>query len=655
MVGLLRLRRRTFFWLIPLALLAVLAACEAAGWAFLRVPAENLLARRLERPVRLEPPFRLGLFGAIDVRLGGLWIAAPEGFAAPHLATARDLEIRLRYRDLPDILGERSLPIAHLGATTLDIQLLRQADGKATWQFRTAEDKDAAGPVLPTVASLRIGESRLVFRDPISKSDLVAGFTAGSAAGDASRIRAEARGKLLGEPVKLDVDATGWLPSSPGQEADLPLRGRVALAYGKGGIEADFEGRIADPLGKRQIEGAVEAKGSSLGIVGELIDKPIPTTGPFSIAGRFSGSGDTWRIDVGAARVGSSFLNGRFSLDLAPSPPRVEGELGGKRFVLADLAPALGTRRPDGTPIEPAGGAILPDRPLHLSRLKNLDARVKVEIERVDLGALFAEPISPLKGVLMLRQGQLALNDLDAVTARGRLRGRITIDARSNPPDWRAGLAWDGIRLEDWLRPPGPRDPKGLPEPDSFIAGALNGRASLNGSGDTTADLLASLNGQVTSFVRAGKLSHLAVEAVGLDLAQGLGLALSGDDALPIDCAVVDLKVRAGVLTPEVAMLDTPVTLILGKGAIDLGRERLDLRIVARPKNASPLTLRSPINIRGSFADPAVIPDPAPIAARVLGGLALAVINPLAAIIPFVDPGEGQGSPCRRSLEELKR
>jgi hypothetical protein len=120
-----------------------------------------------------------------------------------------------------------------------------------------------------------------------------------------------------------------------------------------------------------------------------------------------------------------------------------------------------------------------------------------------------------------------------------------------------------------------------------------------------------------------------------------------------MQCAVVDMQSQQGTVRPEVALIDTPVTLMLMDGKVDLRQELLDLRFIARPENVSPFTARSPILITGTFADPSIRPKAAPIAARVLGSIALAFVNPLAAIIPFLDPGTGEHSPCADALRDF--
>ena len=232
--------------------------------------------------------------------------------------------------------------------------------------------------------------------------------------------------------------------------------------------------------------------------------------------------------------------------------------------------------------------------------------------------------------------------------------------AAAKLPTWRIDLNWKDINLEKWLQVSEDRKQQARKEgeavPDAYVTGTLNGKTKLSGKGQSTAELLASLDGNISTHIRKGSISHLIVEALGLDVAQGLGLLIKGDNSLPMQCAVVDLKSSQGLITPNVALIDTPVTVILADGKISLARETLDLRLVAKPKNVSPFTVRSPINITGTFTNPKIRPEATPIAARVLGGIALAFVNPLAAILPFIDPGSGSDeASCSDALRTLQQ
>lgn len=98
-----------------------------------------------------------------------------------------------------------------------------------------------------------------------------------------------------------------------------------------------------------------------------------------------------------------------------------------------------------------------------------------------------------------------------------------------------------------------------------------------------------------------GEISHLIIEAIGLDIAQATSLLMKGDGYLKMQCAVLDFKANKGILEPHIALIDTSVTTALIDGNIDMGEEKLDLRITAKPKSFSSFTVRSPLKVGGTF------------------------------------------------------
>lgn len=630
---------------VVLLLVGGVAAGELAGWSFLRAPLERFASRHLQRPVRIAAPFRLHLLGAIDVHAGALWIGAPAGFDAPHLIDARDVDLRLRYRDLLGRRDTEPLRIEGLRVANIDARLIRDARGDATWRFGPSKKEGEAAPP-PRLAHLTVGTGEALIDDAPTDTRLTVKFSTEEGAAEREpSAHARIDGRLRGRPLSGKLVTRGLIPLAE-REAAAPVPVRGDIEYG--GVHLAFDGGVSELWGARDLKASASARGPSLSVLGKLFGLVLPTTDPFALHGKLSKEGGLWHIDVDSATIGDSALRGRFVYNKDTTPPRLDGELGGERLVLADLAPAFGTRTPDGERAPPPAGRVLPHRKLNLPELKNMDANVAVNVDHVDLGKLFSQPIAPLKGHLRLEGKRLALRDIDATTAKGRLRGEIAIDARPQPAQWRSELQWSGIHLQDWFGGPG----KGRDE--TYLSGTLHGRSKLTGQGNAVDEVLGSLDGDVTLFIRQGRVSHLVIELLGLDVAQSLGLVLTGNESVKVSCAAADLEAKNGRLTPRVALLDTPVTLVLADGSVDLGRERLDLRLTAKPKNVSPFTLRSPILVQGSFDDPRFVPKSGPLAAKVLASLALGILNPLAAILPFVDLGEAVGPQCREALAELK-
>ena len=120
-------------------------------------------------------------------------------------------------------------------------------------------------------------------------------------------------------------------------------------------------------------------------------------------------------------------------------------------------------------------------------------------------------------------------------------------------------------------------------------------KTKASGAGNSTAEIIAHLDGQALLQVHEGTLSHLLTELAGLDVAQALGVFIRGDRPLPLRCARLDLVIQQGIVQPRLAFLDNDDSSMTMGGKVDLRDESLDLRVTVQPKDFSPLTLRAPI------------------------------------------------------------
>jgi len=190
------------------------------------------------------------------------------------------------------------------------------------------------------------------------------------------------------------------------------------------------------------------------------------------------------------------------------------------------------------------------------------------------------------------------------------------------------------VAIEQWFK----FEAKSLS--DHPVTGRLRADVDVQGHGRSTAALLGSLSGPVHVQLDKGSISHLLTEAMGLDLAQGLGVLLKGDKNLQLNCARVDGSFKAGVLRPRSAVVDNRDSRIDIDGRVSLADEALDLRVVAHPKDFSLLTLRSPVRVQGTLGDPRVALEGKAIGGKAIAAIALGALTPPAALLAFVDPGE---------------
>ena len=275
-----------------------------------------------------------------------------------------------------------------------------------------------------------------------------------------------------------------------------------------------------------------------------------------------------------------------------------------------------------------------------------------IDIAEVDLNTRLLLPLKPLHAHLQLSGGTLTLRDINASLGQGRLRGDVRLDGRGKTALWDANMRMEGVRTEHWLRQ------KDSDQPPRFVSGQISGRAALHGQGASTADILSTLKGQARVELSDAKVSRLGIEMVGLDLADILGLMIKGDHMLPVQCAVADFTAQDGVLRPRVMVLDTAVSAVWVEGSLSLASEALALRAVVMPKDFSLASLRMPLQVRGTLAQPEVSFEKGSMGVKLASSVLLALVNPLGALIPLLDPGDADAaqrgaSGCKAVMQKM--
>ena len=671
------------------AVLAGAIVCEALGWPFLVGPAQRMLADTLKREVRLSDApdkGRIHLLGGLRVDVPVLEIGSAGWSGDPFFLRAENAQLRVAYAALWRAHRGDALDIKRLHADRLVVHAERRDDGLASWQFGDPKAQRQKGTRLPRVRSLSVNDGELTVVDAPLKADIRAqvrlaenaaasdglpdaaqdGAQEASAASAPVPDRAastplrglvvRAKGTYGGFPVEGRLRSIGITPLLVSDDDAPPVP--VALRIDAGRASLRFRGTVTDVLKLEGMTGRVRVAGPSLSAVGDPLGVTLPTTGPFAIDGRVAKRGDVWNVLVDDATVGNSKLNAALTYDLRPKVPLLSGRVAGPRLLLADLLPSIGVGpapvpavAPEQKPPKRPGDRVLPNRAFDLPSLSAMDANVTMAFDRAELGRIFALPLQPLRAHLTLNDGKLAINDLVARTADGNLAGAVSLDGKPKLALWDSDLRWSGVRLERWLNQGRPADKP------PYVTGRLIGQARLKGEGRSTAEILGSLEGTVVTRIVEGKVSHLAMEGAGLDLAQALGVMAKGDELLTIDCALVDLQAKKGVLRPRAMVVDTKDSTVWADGTLSLADEQMDLRAVVTPKDFSPLALRTPLRVQGTFSDPKISLEKAPLARKVGASVLLGLLNPLAALIPLVDPGERQpsGEGCNALLERAKQ
>ncbi|MGE5384345.1 MAG: AsmA-like C-terminal region-containing protein [Betaproteobacteria bacterium] len=659
------------WWLVAVAgLVVAIGLCEWAEWPFLRGPLERGLARSTQREISLGQNFGVRLIGGLRFRSDRILIGPPPAdhrpatpMAAEPLLQASDIRAVVPYATLFRLLRGDSgedLRIGTLDIGAIDVRLARDSAGLANWRFGTAEKKSDAPLQIPEFGRLTVRQGHVAVDDAIAKLKLQAevrtqeGDAAAPGAPSAG-LEVAATGSYRDAPLTAALHSSGLVPLVT-SEASLPPV-PVNMDVRMGGTRFTLDGEARDLARFSDLKGKFRLSGPSLAAVGDIAGMTLPTTPSFAMHGDIAKAEAVWNVAVAELALGSSRLHGDFRFDPSPPVPQFTGNLRGKRLSLPDLGPAFGGKGSDRKRPSPAAASprVLPQREFDLPSLGRMNADVDIKLDELHPGTGVIESLAPLEGKLSLHDRVLRVDNLLARTSGGEMRGHLGLDARQPTPRWEADLRWSGVRLERFIKPrnhtQAPTRPGG--PPPGYVSGAMSGRAQLHGSGRSTATMLASLDGSANFWVANGQISHLLVEVAGIDIAQGLGMLVRGDEPLPMRCAVASMAIKDGRVTPEVGVIDTRDSTLIASGNISLAEERLALLLTVDPKDVSPMALRSPVHVEGTFSKPEIRVDKRPLGVRLGIAAALAAINPLASLLALVDLGEPEKAVCQQALQRV--
>ena len=673
--------RRWLWWVAGgfSAVALVVLVAELSGWPFLQAPLQNAMTRTAGVPVTLEGKFRTHLLWNPRLQVDQLQVAPGGGVEVPHLLKAREVKLAWRWGDVWRWRGGETLRLQALEAATLDANLVRGKDGRASWQLGTPDaakaqpDADALDS-LPRFGLLRVGAGQIAVDDALSQTKLTVELQGGEGEALPDGTRPGYRGTVAGRwkalPMALTLRTGSALPLLQDAENDAQP-GTLRVEGSAGAAKVFFDGTASALLGERQLQGQLRLSGPSLARVGAPLAVTLPQTPPFDLRGSIGYDSGVWRLQAERATVGRSQLEGEFRFDTRPTPARLSGRLGGTRLALADLGPSVGAPASGAASASAsAGGKVLPQQRFDLPSMRAMDADVQVAIAELDFGSESLAPLKDLQTHLLLQGGVLRLQALKASVAGGQFSGSTSLDANGDPARWATDLKFSGIDVAGWVRglnaqPDQPAAPaagnkaalkarrnearSGGNQPvQAYLTGALSGRLQATGRGRSTAEILSTLDGQAQMRLTDGTLSHLVTELAGLDLAQALGVLIRQDRPLPLRCALLDLQLQNGVVRPLRAVLDNADSTLRLAGQVDLRDETLALQAQVKPKDFSPLSLRVPVVITGTLGAPVVGVDGKRLAGKALGMLALAaVVAPAAALLPLLEAGSSdKGDPC---------
>ncbi|HUB84231.1 MAG TPA: AsmA-like C-terminal region-containing protein, partial [Rhizomicrobium sp.] len=152
-------------------------------------------------------------------------------------------------------------------------------------------------------------------------------------------------------------------------------------------------------------------------------------------------------------------------------------------------------------------------------------------------------------------------------------------------------------------------------------------------------------SGTFTAIVPHGTVRQKFAELLGIDIDRAF--LFSGNNDTTVRCALADFQVRDGVMQARDVLFDSDVVKATGSGTVNLKDETMNMQLKGAPKKLTLLRVRAPITVTGPIRNPSIGIKAGSAIAQ--GGAAVALgalLSPLAAILPFIDPGLAKNADC---------
>jgi uncharacterized protein involved in outer membrane biogenesis len=558
------------------------------------------------------------------IRIEGVSFANAEWGKADYLISADAIEASISV--LPLFAGRLVLPEVHLEGAELALE--QDADGRKNWILKEEPEEQKKESRLH-VQLLTVKEGRLRWEDAYREHSFVADLST-----DDTGISFTGEGTYSGMPLKAKGH-TGHVLAIRDESTAFPISAEISI----GDTAAILEGTLTGLVGFKGIDlNFKQLSGETMEDLYWIIGLAFPDTSPYKLSGRLIRNDGMWRFQDFAGKVGESDLSGTLQVDTGGKRPYMHGDLTSKVLNFADLGPLVGTKQ------ETEGGGVLPDAPFNVERWDSVDTDVRLKAGTIKRPE--ALPIEKLNTRIQMRDRVLALNPLEFGIAGGTLAGPIKVNGNREPVRGEINMRVRNLELAK-LFPT-------IKQAQASV-GALNGLVELSGTGASVGELLGSSNGKIGVYMEGGKVSGFLMELIALQLWDAARIKIKGDREVDIRCAIADFGVKGGVANTNAFVFDTADVVVTGEGTINLKNEEMNLKLRPQPKDRSVGSLRTPLHIRGTFGDPSVGPDMGKLAARGAGSIALAILNPLLAILPILEEGKGKDSPCGELIAQATK
>ncbi len=564
----------------------------------------------------------------------GMRVANPEGFEGPDFAFFPSFSVTF---DAATWLRTRRAVLTLVEADQPTFNFLQTPDGKNNWTLAPpSADPNAPPPVEVGDVVIHDGTSHVVA--PAMKTDVTMAISTND---DSNRraVTIDGKGTYANQPITMH--AVGGALLTVRDDAPYP----VDITLVNGSTRMTLKGTIRDPIALAGADLNLALSGSDMSLLYPLTGIPIPRTPPYRVTGKLDFADRRIKFSNMQGQVGSSDLEGALELDPHGNRLLLTGTLVSRQVDLDDLAGFIGSqpgrtttpgqtaRQVQDVKAAEASPKLLPTTPISLPKVRAADIHLTYKGEKI-LGKNV--PFDSLSTKLDIDDGRIRLTPLRLGLGGGTLTSTIDLQPVGEELDTNATVQLEHVNIATLLANWGLGSGQG----------PIDGTASLKGRGASLSAIVGHGDGAMRVVMsHGGDVNALLIDLSGIELGRAFLAALNIPNKEAIRCMVVDAVLQHGILASRTLEVNTTDHIISGGGRIDLSREVLEMRLRTDVKHFTIGKLATPILIAGPFKNLSFGPDPE-VALRVGAAVGLGLLFPPAAILPTIQFGVGDASPC---------
>ncbi len=630
-------------WIAAVILLLVVIAggalwlggARAVVWAI-----EHPVSGMVGRQIRIDGPLAIRWGAPTRLVAEDVHVANAAWGTEPDMFSARRLEIDLHARTL--LRGPTRIPLIALDGAKLLLETSKK--GERNWDFGAKSAAPKKRSQFPDLRHFAVTDSALLFHNGETEARTELGLATldFQQPDPASPVTIAAAGTFQKAPIRL-AGTVGPIAQLRDPQKPYPVK----FEGGVDQIRLAAEGTVDEPLDFAGINLRLSLSGAKLDELADMLGVPLPELPDFRGTAVLAGGNGRFELKALTMRTGHSDLEGGVAIDTNAKVPQLQANLTSTFIDLADFKGLYGGKpAASSAPPKPPdpGDRIIPNTPISVQKLPGVNA--ELNFDGTNIKSTGALPLERVSLGLTLKDGELELRRLRFHAAQGDvdLSFHFTPFTKDGPPRLKANVNIRHVDLHQLLSSPS------MPDIVKQTAGVAGGFIKIDTSGVSLREFLARMNGDAGIFMENGQLSQLLEQIVPINVLGALGVYVLGGKPVQINCFVSRFDIKQGIATGTTLLFDTDNETVVGEGNVNFADETLYLRLVPYNKKFTVVTLRSPVDVRGTLKKPQYHLEAAGLVARLGAAVGLGVLFPPAALLPLIDTGLGDNNACSKAF-----